>query len=557
MSRMTRRRLYILFSAWLSLCCLLRAQAQNQQSLKPGKVEFTVVDSVTHKPVRNVSVELTRVDVKQGSMSHASSDEHGQVTFPKVEPGLHRVGLVQSEGYTYETPVAGSASDIRIVVEEGATVIGGTITVIPLGMIQGTVTDEMGEPVVGADMTALQYKYSGGSKSLQSGPPEMPGTTDEQGRYKIQHLIPGRYYVRVSARSYGKIAESTRNSGTALAHTYYPNSDTPTGALHVSVSAGIETSGIDFRLRKVPTFHVRGAVTGVTSGDEKDILRLVTLQSCAPGQWELAFLTVAMLKPDGSFQAESVPPGTYCVTFEVRNRTEVTLCASDMVTVVDRDVEGVGLVAAPPFDVSGVVKIEEGASARMPYSVDLRPANLTGQPMSVGRVEKDGTFRIARVYPTDYELSIMLAPFGGAYLKSVKFGGREITDGNINTSGGGNLVIEVGAGRARVKGRIDFGSGKPMEGIRVTLAPDGPLSNRNDLIRTVLANASGEFAATDLAPGSYKILPWEKYEADLVQDPEFLGVFRAISVTVANGEQRDVEAKVISAREIEDAKAQF
>ena len=557
MSRMARRRLYLWFSAWLSLC-FLQAQAPKQDSPKPGKVEFTVVDSVTHKPVRYVSVELLRVDVNQGSVSHASSDEHGLVTFPKVEPGLHRVGLVQAEGYTYEAPVLGSPSDIRIVVAEGATVQGGTITVIPLGTIQGTVTDEMDVPVEGADVIAVQYRYSEGVKSLQSGLGEMPGTTDEQGRYKIQHLMPGRYYVRVSARAYGKSADATRGSGMAFARAYYPNSDTPTGALHVSVSAGGETSGIDFRLRKVPTFHVRGTVSGITSRERIGLPPQVTLRSCTPGKLEdFAYLTVAIPKPDGSFDAENVPPGTYCMTFEVRNVSELALCATETITIVDRDVDGIRLNAAPPSEVSGVVKIEAGASMGMPFSVTLHATSATLQRISMGRIGKDGTFRIGGLIPTDYELSVAIPPNGGAYLKSVRFGGREITDGTINVSGGGNLVIEIGAGRARMKGRIDFGSGKPMGGVRVTLAPDGPLSNRNDLIRTVLANEIGEFEVTDLAPGSYRILAWEKYEADLVQDPEFLDVFRVSSVTVANGEQQDVEPRMISAREIEDAKAQF
>jgi hypothetical protein len=83
--------------------------------------------------------------------------------------------------------------------------------------------------------------------------------------------------------------------------------------------------------------------------------------------------------------------------------------------------------------------------------------------------------------------------------------------------------------------RVDFGSGKPVNGMRITLAPDGPLSNRTDLIRTIFTN--GEFKLTDLAPGSYRIFAWEKFEFELAQSPEFLSLFSASSVRVAEGNQ--------------------
>jgi hypothetical protein len=116
---------------------------------------------------------------------------------------------------------------------------------------------------------------------------------------------------------------------------------------------------------------------------------------------------------------------------------------------------------------------------------------------------------------------------------------------------------QIGAARDRLKGRVDFGSGKAVEGMRVTLAPDGPLSGRADLIRTVFTNGKGDFEATDLAPGSYKIMAWEKFEADLVLVPEFLSVFSGRSIRVGDGEAPNVEVKIISSREIEDAKARF
>ena len=247
-------------------------------------------------------------------------------------------------------------------------------------------------------------------------------------------------------------------------------------------------------------------------------------------------------------------PSILC--FSGFNAADPSSSASRTVTVIDRDLDGILLAAAPLIDLQGVVILETGASLRMPTSVDAKPSTVFAVPPATSPVDKnDGTFRLAGLRAADYKLAV--SPVPGGYITSIQFGGRDVMDGNINSSGSGTLVIRIAAGRGRLSGKVDFGSGKPIEGMRVTLAPDGPLSDRTDLIRTVFTNATGEFALTDLAPGGYRIFPWEKPEFDLEQAPEFLRLFAASSVRVEEGAPANVEVKMISSGEIEAAKARF
>jgi hypothetical protein len=434
-------------------------------------------------------VELDRIRPLPMSVRHASSDERGHASFPQVEPGLYRIALVQVDGYTYDPPDPQSSFFTPITVAEGAAVQAGTVAVTPLGTIQGTVTDEMGEPVVGANVAALRYQYINGDRTLRISPPDTSGTTDTRGQYTIRALLPGRYYVRVAVSSYLKTAEAARAASLGLAPVYYPNADALSGALRVEVSPGAATPLIDFRLRPSPTFHLRGTVSGNLGADP---VAYVEIQSCTSGlRGDGVIMAAAIVHADGGFDAERIPPGTYCLTFDQRRSvTDMVSFASEVVTVVDRDIERIRLAAAPPPDVSGVVTLEDGASLRMPFSVNLRPVTLSGIPASIARIDQtNGTFRFDKVLPVlpiDYKVVVNVLP--GGYIKSMKFGGRDVTDGNVNTSGNGRLEIQVAAARGRLKGTVDFGSGKAVDRVRVTLAPDGASRNRTDLIRTVFAN---------------------------------------------------------------------
>jgi hypothetical protein len=553
MGWMTRKGL-LTASFLLGAFFLLQAQDRpNQDGPKPGTLELTVTDSKTGQPVGEATVELVG-----GSTYHARSDAFGHVSFPRVEPGRYRILSVQVDGYGY-VPDATSSTHVPIVVAESAAANVGTVAVTPLGMIRGAVTDEAGRPIIGAEVVALRYVSVGGVRGLVATTHDKSGITDGQGQYRIHHLAAGRYYVRVSLPPDNpKTPGATRASTppVAFAPVYYPNANVLSLALRIDVPLGTEAQNIDFRLRPGATFHMRGSVSGLADRARA----LATVRSHTPGvSIDGAFLSVVTVQADGAFDVPSIPPGEYILSLEERDRTGTASFAIHEFTVIDRDLEGIRLTAVPPTDIWGMVKLDEnGASLQMPNSVSLRPADVLLGAIPMGSVDKtNGTFRLAGLLPIDYRLNVSSVRTG-SYIKSIKLGSRDISGGKFNIAqGSGTLLVEIGVARGRLNGRVDFGIEKPPGGIRVTVAPDGPLGDRADLTQSVFTNERGEFQLSNLAPGNYRVLPWEQLDADLAQSPEFLSLFRVSSVKVGDGESASVEVKVISILEIEDAKVRF
>jgi protocatechuate 3,4-dioxygenase beta subunit len=86
--------------------------------------------------------------------------------------------------------------------------------------------------------------------------------TDDQGRFRITSLPPGRYFVYAEPLRLERVREGTSR---ASLPTFAPNSLELSGAIAVEVFAGTD-SVADIRLRKDGRFTVRGTVTS-SSGE--------------------------------------------------------------------------------------------------------------------------------------------------------------------------------------------------------------------------------------------------------------------------------------------------
>jgi hypothetical protein len=227
------------------------------------------------------------------------------------------------------------------------------------GAVAGTVVDEAGEPVAGAQVRVLKRAVVGGQWKLTSGPMDL---TDDRGAYRIGQLEPGEYIVVVpSAGSTGfpggalagasvdrlAAAEAERAEfvvratatagggggaaapmivmaepgGSASAGTtpdgallafptqFYPAAVSASRATPIAVGSGEERTGLDFHLKAVRTAKVGGVVAGPEGPAGDLVLTLLPADSddlSTPLEEHTAFSDAT-----GAFSFPAVPPGQY------------------------------------------------------------------------------------------------------------------------------------------------------------------------------------------------------------------------------------------------------
>jgi hypothetical protein len=177
-----------------------------------------------------------------------------------------------------------------------------------------------------------------------------------------------------------------------------------------------------------------------------------------------------------------------------------------------------------------------------------------------GLVASDGTFRISRIPPLKRILQVTPLP-ANAYVKSVRFGGQDVTRVplDLSSGAGGALEITISTKGAEITATPRDAKGELLTGgapLSIWPRIPNPGSPTGDVRSFV---AAGTVKAQGLAPGEYYVAAWETANADYQRVPEFLARFLplATKVTVAEGESITAEPKLISREAMEKEISQF
>jgi hypothetical protein len=154
---------------------------------------------------------------------------------------------------------------------------------------------------------------------------------------------------------------------------------------------------------------------------------------------------------------------------------------------------------------SGVVK-GEGVNASG-VKLALHSPELLAGFVSRAVVGADGGFVFEHVLPLHQILDFVGLP-SGAYVKSVKYGGREVPASGFEFDGDASLEITLSSqGAAQLSGSVLDKVGQPAPYAMVMVLPSdgGPAESAKD----VMADEKGNFVFPALRPGTYKALAWE------------------------------------------------
>ena len=291
-------------------------------------------------------------------------------------------------------------------------------------------------------------------------PPTRVTQTDEQGRYRLTNLPPGRYLIAGGLIGVG---------------TYHPSEREALRATVVTVGADAPANA-DIRMVTPIGARVSGRVTPPPSAGSGEIAVLsgVTLA-------ELAEMPVGA---DGQFTFGRVPAGRYLVSIFPTPPG----FSSTAVNVQEADVTTVDIKRPPTHAVTGRVVVTNGP---IPNGLLALIADKSYVPI---RINADGTFT-ARAQSARHRFELSGVPIGYS-LTSVQLGSQDISQG-------------LAVGNADVSGvTITISAPKDLPRIRGTIAGltrTATVEMRGPIIGTLTSPIGGdgsfEFAAAP--PGLY------------------------------------------------------
>jgi hypothetical protein len=418
-----------------------------------------------------------------------TSDSQGRFIFQDLVAGSFVI-RANKNGYA-----SGAAGKMRpdgqgqpIDVQNDGRVLDVVVKLWPQATLSGTVSDDTGEPIVGASVIPYRRTFVGG-RPMYTGAAN--AFTDDRGQYRVD-AAAGDYIVGVSFRLVAypinfvedsaavqrssREAQQTRSSELdrlgslrqavsplfptmrigdlaiaqdswpfvrqvdghlfALANTFAPSSSTAEHAPVVTIAQGEQRSGLDIRVRTVPLVRV----TGTAVGPDGPIANLgLRLEPASAADFRSAdFVTQAQAVTDasGHFTFFGGTPGLYNVATPTSVLTTGALWASTPVTIGDQDVKDVLVTARAKVIVSG--RIEFAGTRARPAPAQLR---LTLDPAD-GRNSRpalnataDLSLRSSAIPPGQYFVRMLTAgpssagmQVAGWTLKSAMLKARDVVD---------------------------------------------------------------------------------------------------------------------------------
>jgi hypothetical protein len=261
------------------------------------------------------------------------------------------------------------------------------------GTATGMIRTTAGAPASGVRVAALALTDS--TAGIGEGALVSLTQTDSEGRYKLENIPPGRYYIQ---------------AGLVDLPTYYPGVNTTNGARSIQITAGAVLDRMDFNLvvgagvrvaGRVPLGVVRPALVRLTGGQVRGGPQMNTAQ----------------VQADGTFEFLRVPPGNYTLVATPANSLpNLTL------VVTDKDID-VGVPAGPGVKVSGVVGL--GPQSPRPANQKVVFTGATAWAQVETTVSRDGKFELPSVPAGTY--SLRTVPGSLSAQSTVVIADREIT----------------------------------------------------------------------------------------------------------------------------------
>ena len=515
------------------LPCLLFS-FQDQVAQKWCVVTGRVTNLQTGEPLRKVNVHLTaagnsgRSPVPAGGpQSYVGlSDAQGYFRFEGIAEGrysLHgdRPGFLPTQYGAKSMSQTGTLLTLQAGQERNDI----NLALIPQGVIVGRVVDEDGDVVSGIQVQAMKQVWLRGKLTLMQ---RGGSSTNDLGEFRTGSLDPGKYYLMAQAGMAANGNEAPAMPGAPQLRqvpTYFPDATSATSAAQISVAAGQTVSGMDIRLQRLRTFHIRGRIAGALSRPEMEGM-VITLSSREQSIGPMFGMGMQQaMQKDHTFEISAVPPGAYFLNvMGIAGGIQATL-ARQPVEVAAGDLDDVIVALVPLGTLRGRVSIEGDGPrpANLHPLIYLRP--LEGAMSQVrAKFADNGMFSLENIGPGKYSPLIAGGP-EGTYLKSVRWGQQEVQGKELDLSSGasGDLDIVFSYAVAQLNGAVQTAqdANQSAAELSVVLAPAVLNADGSGFIYSSV-DAGGTFSFKQVTPGRYIAYAIEHPDREQMQNPEVL-----------------------------------
>ncbi len=510
-----------------------------------GVISGTVLNAKTKQPIRKA-----RVTLNGPASLNSVTDSGGNFTFRALPMGGYIVTANHDEFYMTQVAMNMPA---QITLNDGEEKQGVQVELMPGAEISGRVVDEEELPVSNCQVMAMHIDRSQGRTKMMN---SNGASTDEDGNYRLHGLMQGRYVLKAQCGVTYPAPHGfmKRNDPLIPQEGYAPvvrgGGGGAAAGTGMPVTAGAELTGIDFHVKRVPVYIVRGGISGVDQSSLPNTqILLRPLDSQAGDEASIA----ARFQPGkGEFTFRHVPAGSYELTafiinpdraYEARQNVEV---GKTPVLQVDVKLEAAAVL-------SGSIDFDDPNQRFDNMQISLQPIsdNYRG-PFPMAAIGQDGSFSFKSVLAGHFRLGPL--PLG--YVKSVTLGGRPVSpeDFEIGSGSVGELHVSVGAKMAKIE--VDVSpkpaAGQMISGLLIPESGPDPANGRN----MAVGGQDAQLVFGSVAPGKYHVLVVATANVwGLANQPDVLKSLESstAAVEVAEGDDKHVSANVVSAEDLQKA----
>ncbi len=332
------------------------------------------------------------------------------------------------------------------------------------GTITGRLSQRDGTPASAIRIAAVPIEEAEGD----AGTPVMMGIslTDAEGRYRIENIPPGRYFIVAGLISFPS---------------YYPNATSIKTATPVTVGEGATLAGVDFIMARSAGLTISGRL-GIPSTMQ---FRGATVMLNSQNPVGAPSINVSVQAgPNGKFEFPRLSPGSY--------RLSSTLLGATSATVTLDDTDALDVVL-PVIDCNAGAKVSGrlvGSAAAAIRTISL--SRNSAACSASASIDSDGSFVFDHVPEGTYRVQLTPAPFG--------WSAENLTVGTSDSSGIEFKLPEaiVFTGRAVV----EDGSPFPRTARGTPISIQARRSGIPEVVASILDD--GTFVLP-LPPGNYRL----------------------------------------------------